>query len=472
MSMTRWLAGLLILLMVSGVSAFQPPHKKHKTGEKSAASIILKQPALHEQLLVAVKEWNSGAIIRLLRDGADPNVTDILNERTLVHWAAERNDAKVLKAIIATDKADLNAQDAEGVTPLHIACATGKVEAAQELLNARNIDITRETKDGRNAFDITYEVFIQYILRTGTMIPGLITVIKLLQEKGAMFSYDKKPAESHHDDLFTPLYRLAASAVELPAAEVPSYLLDAISFLVSLGAHQSGDSRDIVNTIFTEENGTPHKLEQLITAGINPRLKSTMLNETMQETMLEAAYFEKPDIEWLLTMLEFDSDPQGTLSAGNNLLHDNNEKLAHLTCIASIEQANKKQFADTLKTIVRGTREKELKKFVDWVFRCAIIRQNKQAVLSLDTCLNALFAAIKNKLGTKSVKFAYGLENVNKFKKDSIDTHATSLDFQKNYPLHYRALQNYLEKEKQADIGPKALGKGKKLADVLIEFAE
>jgi len=67
----------------------------------------------------------------LVKYGAKTDLLDQL-QRTPLHWAVEANDAVTARAILSSaDDADVNGQDSEGRTPLHIAVAQGAPDVVQ-----------------------------------------------------------------------------------------------------------------------------------------------------------------------------------------------------------------------------------------------------------------------------------------------------------------------------------------------------
>lgn len=81
------------------------------------------------------------------KGGVDVNSVEQYSLRTAAHKAAFFGHANVIK-YLATNKADLNAVDTDGDTPLHDAARFGHVAVVQELLNA-GADKSIKNKDGK-----------------------------------------------------------------------------------------------------------------------------------------------------------------------------------------------------------------------------------------------------------------------------------------------------------------------------------
>ena len=83
-------------------------------------------------LLVAAWCSQPGAVVHLLRAGADPRARGRGNS-TALHWAADRGLAECVGPLVEAG-GELDAQDTGGRTPLHWASMWGQVEVVRELL--------------------------------------------------------------------------------------------------------------------------------------------------------------------------------------------------------------------------------------------------------------------------------------------------------------------------------------------------
>ena len=89
-----------------------------------------------------------GILRLLIAAGADVNVQNSEN-RSPLHLACEQHDADCLKLLLAAPNIDVNIGDeATGTTPLIQAAENGHTTSLQILLQARGIDVNRARKDG------------------------------------------------------------------------------------------------------------------------------------------------------------------------------------------------------------------------------------------------------------------------------------------------------------------------------------
>jgi ankyrin repeat protein len=72
----------------------------------------------------------------LLRAGADPNARNRARWRTPLHVAAAAGRAAVVAALLAHERTDASARDADGLKPLHVAAAAGHAAVVSRLLAA------------------------------------------------------------------------------------------------------------------------------------------------------------------------------------------------------------------------------------------------------------------------------------------------------------------------------------------------
>lgn len=82
----------------------------------------------------------------------------------LVHWAADRNQLNILRALLELPSLDINLQDSDGQTALHYAASCGHGDCL-ELLVAQNADKGIRNTDGETALDIAYDDTIVHLLQ-------------------------------------------------------------------------------------------------------------------------------------------------------------------------------------------------------------------------------------------------------------------------------------------------------------------
>jgi ankyrin repeat protein len=98
-------------------------------------------------LLQAVIEGDLNRLQRLLAGGADPNVADDAGW-TALHFAAQRQDADQVRALLAAGAA-VDAADAHGDTPLFRAVFTYRGSASTiEALKAAGADLYKRNVEG------------------------------------------------------------------------------------------------------------------------------------------------------------------------------------------------------------------------------------------------------------------------------------------------------------------------------------
>lgn len=91
-----------------------------------------------------IEERRLAFIALLIEHGASPNIINKIDGSTLLHWATEHNHINLLKSILKDKKCpDINAQNTDGNSALHLASLYGREEAAALL-------ITYGAADSRN----------------------------------------------------------------------------------------------------------------------------------------------------------------------------------------------------------------------------------------------------------------------------------------------------------------------------------
>jgi ankyrin repeat protein len=131
------------------------------------------------RLIDAVKRQDSAAVHRLLVDNAGaakaksskPNINATeADGSTALHWAAQRNDLKLVELLLAAG-ANAKAATRYNITPLYFACLNGNVAIAERLLKA-GADPNGTSQEG------------QTTVMTAAL-SGKPDVVKLLLSKGA-----------------------------------------------------------------------------------------------------------------------------------------------------------------------------------------------------------------------------------------------------------------------------------------------
>jgi acyl-CoA-binding protein len=111
-----------------------------------------------------IREGNSIRLKELLRE-IEPNELNSLDENGLglVHWAADRGNAEVLKLILSTKGINIDLQDGEGQTALHYACSCGHRSCVELLLKlGANKDIL--DSEETSCIDVAYDSEIKSLL--------------------------------------------------------------------------------------------------------------------------------------------------------------------------------------------------------------------------------------------------------------------------------------------------------------------
>ena len=110
-------------------------------------------------LWLAVQDFNPDTVDILLKSGVEPNCRDEFNNNAL-HEATYRYRNNLTPTVFNTlinAGVDINAHNAKGHTPLHMAIMKGNIEATQNLI-ARGADITVRTQHGKTATALAMEI--------------------------------------------------------------------------------------------------------------------------------------------------------------------------------------------------------------------------------------------------------------------------------------------------------------------------
>jgi len=103
--------------------------------------------------------WNAAgsgdmdALIRLLREGEDPEITDG-EGRTLLFVASRENNLNIVRYLAEEKRVDANRADRFGWTPFFIACSNGHMSVVQYLADHLHVDVDHASQNGRTPFFI------------------------------------------------------------------------------------------------------------------------------------------------------------------------------------------------------------------------------------------------------------------------------------------------------------------------------
>ena len=150
----------------------------------------------------------------LLKHKADPNLRDKVKEKeseTALHLAARYGNQSAVELLLKY-KADPNARTDSGITPLHWAVQTTRVEGIVDLLLAHNADVKAAKNDGDTALH-------------WAAAQSLTNVVAKLVQKGADINACGKDGE-------TPLHK----PMRIPSQSSDSQRFATIELLLKLGA--------------------------------------------------------------------------------------------------------------------------------------------------------------------------------------------------------------------------------------------
>jgi len=181
----------VVCTATSTPNIFESIEKKDQTGfEKfllENADIEIQDSNGRTPLLVAAQSDNTQALSRLLEAGASPLSKDKMGQ-TALHLAV--NGSIKLSSLLIKAKADVNAKNVGGVTPLMLAAGTGKMELVKLLLSA---GARPDMKDYRGRSVVDWASQEQHL-----------DVVKQLEIKLAVASKQQKPETEYafSEDVF------------------------------------------------------------------------------------------------------------------------------------------------------------------------------------------------------------------------------------------------------------------------------
>jgi len=141
------------------------------------------------KLLQAVKTQNLADVKRVLR-AESPNERDPYHQTVLHHACGVSANVEIAKLLIRK-KADVNAQDRNGWTPLHCAASERQLQICEMLLHSDNIDVGILNKDGTSV--------LHYLARNNPNSPEQAQyeeVLRLYIEKRGDIDSQSKHGES------------------------------------------------------------------------------------------------------------------------------------------------------------------------------------------------------------------------------------------------------------------------------------
>ncbi|KAK4062778.1 uncharacterized protein Triagg1_9648 [Trichoderma aggressivum f. europaeum] len=85
----------------------------------------------------------------LANNKVDPDSRDIRAGRTALGWASENGHADVVKLLLDTNRVNVNAQDVNGATPLHLASGRGHTSVMKLLVDRNDTDLNPRDVNGK-----------------------------------------------------------------------------------------------------------------------------------------------------------------------------------------------------------------------------------------------------------------------------------------------------------------------------------
>lgn len=159
-AMTKYVA-----LLTASVPNWLEASKKASWVSVSSPSIPAENLIAEDEKLLSdfIKEGDLENFLKHIEDAEDVNELDE-SGLGLIHWAADRNQLDILRALIGLPTLDINLQDSDGQTALHYAASCGHKDCL-ELLVAKGADRGIISTDGETALDIAYDNTIVHLLK-------------------------------------------------------------------------------------------------------------------------------------------------------------------------------------------------------------------------------------------------------------------------------------------------------------------
>jgi len=264
--------------------------------EELPGGLQYRLPGMKYTLLHPAAGYGKSSLVHfLLKEGLDPNAIDI-NERTPLHWAAERNPDPEVVRLLVKSGAIINARSFRGVTPLHLALAKNTSSKVARTLLSLGAYLDLKDEYGTDALGYAAEgsrdlkLIQELVKQKGFSIKradnrgwlpihhaassnSYLPTHQLLVKLGA------DPTQNIAGSLMTPLHLAAASNPN------PDVVLWYIEQGNSIDA-QVGDGSQPIHLAALNPN--PEVLRALVHRGANPRARNHMGNQPIHQAALEA----------------------------------------------------------------------------------------------------------------------------------------------------------------------------------------
>jgi len=244
------------------------------------------------------KMRDAKTIMDKVNKGFDVNAVRSSDGYTLLHYAAEIGDAKLVKFLI--DKgSEINATMKRGNTPLSTAIGFSKNEAIKAFLEA-GVDPNHKLSDS----DYKRSHFHFYITKARKMDKG---IFDLFIAKGA----DIETRDSYNE---TPL--LTAAGQDYNMTDNAKYLIKAGADIQATG--KAGKTA-LMNAVYSKNT---ELIKALIKAGAPVDQKDNDGNTALISMISMGNFEEQPKIAVMKILLEAGANINETNNAGNTVLHE------------------------------------------------------------------------------------------------------------------------------------------------------